>query len=95
MLNLAPLRTCCPRVESILSKSKILLVKDIEKLDSVQGFPLKVCLKSWDGPYSDYLQACNLPHLVDRRKMLCLMYLYKAVNGYVVNSNGATIEPYI
>ena len=68
------------------------LVKDIEKLDSVQEFALKVCLKSWDGSYSDHLQACNLPHLVDRRKMLCLMYLYKAVNGYVVNSNGAAIE---
>ena len=61
------------------------LVKDIQKLESIQRFALKVCLKSWDGSYSDHLQACNLPHLVDRRKMLCLMYLYKAVNGYVVN----------
>ena len=68
------------------------LVKDIQKLESIQRFALKVCLKSWDGSYSDHLQACNLPHLVDRRKMLCLMYLYKAVNGYVVNPDSAPIE---
>ena len=67
-------------------------LKDIQKLESIQRFALKVCLKS---SYSDYLQACNLPHLVDRRKILCLMYFYKAVNGYVVNLNSAPIKPRI
>ena len=71
------------------------LIKDIQKLESIQRFALKVCLKSWDGSYSEHLQICNLPDLVDRRKMLCLIYLYKAVNGYVVNSNSTPIEPRI
>ena len=68
-----------------------------QKLESIQRFALKVCLKSWDGSYSDHLQACNLPHLIDRRKMLCLMYLYKAVNGYIVNPDSAPnvyVQPY-
>ena len=71
------------------------LIKDIQKLESIQRFALKVCLKSWDGSYSEHLQICNLPDLVDRRKMLCLIYLYKAVNGYVVKSKGTPIEPCI
>ena len=71
------------------------LAKDVQKLESIQKFALKVCLKSWDGSYGDHLQACSLPHLVERRKFLCLMYLYKAVNGYVVNPNSAPIEPRI
>ena len=42
------------------------LVKDVQKLKSIQRFALKVCLKSWDGSYSDHLQVCNLPCLADR-----------------------------
>ena len=69
------------------------LIKDIQKLESIQRFALKVCLKSWDGNYSEHLCACKLPCLADRRKMLCLMYLYKAINGYVVSPSHAPIMP--
>ena len=46
------------------------LVKDTQKLESIQRFALKVCLKNRDGSYSDHLQVCNLPHHVDRWKMM-------------------------
>lgn len=68
-------------------------IKDVQKLESIQRFALKVCLKSWNGSYSDHLQTSNLPSLVDRRKILCLMYLYKAINGHVVTPNNAPLEP--
>ena len=84
-----------PHLEYVVPVWNPYLKKDIQKLESVQRFALKVCLKSWDGSYSDHLQACNLPCLMDRRKMLCLMYLYKAVNRYVINPNNAPLEPRI
>ena len=85
-----------PHREYAVPVWKPYLKKDVQKLESIQRFALKVCLKSWDGFYSDHLQACNkLPCLTDRRKMLCSMYLYKAGNGYVVNPNNVPLEPRI
>ena len=84
-----------PHLEYAAPVWNLYLKKDVQKLESIQKFALKLCLKSWDGSYSDHLQACNLPCLTDRRKMLCLMYLYKAVNGHVVNPINAPLEPRI
>ena len=83
--NSAPSRICYFSVEPVPQ----------QKLESIQKFALKICLKSWDRSYHDNLQACNLPSLADRRKMLCLVYLYKAINGYVVTPNNAPLEPRI
>ena len=84
-----------PHLEYAVSVWNPYLKKDEQKLESIQKFALKICLKSWDRSYSDNLQACNLPSLADRRKMLCLVYLYKAINGYVVTPNNAPLEPRI
>ena len=60
------------------------LSKDIKKLESVQKFALKMCLKSWDSSYDDLFDASKLPHLSTRRKCLCLLYFYKAINGLII-----------
>ena len=60
------------------------LAKDIKKLESVQNFALRMCMKRWDSSYEDLLDASNLTRLSTRRKFLCLMYFYKAVNGLII-----------
>ena len=57
------------------------LIKDIDQLESIQKFALKVCFKQWDSSYSDLLQSSNLPTLSHRRKYLGLCYFYKLVNN--------------
>ena len=57
------------------------LVKDIQKLESVQKFALKMCSKNWGSSYSENLEACSLPELTSRRKYLSLCYFYKLANG--------------
>ena len=57
------------------------LIKDINSLESVQKFALKVCLKQWDTPYHQLLSQACLPDLSTRRKHLSLCYFYKLING--------------
>ena len=57
------------------------LIKDIQKLESVQRFALKMCCKSWSSSYSENLQQSSLPELSFRRKYLSLSYFYNLVNG--------------
>ena len=57
------------------------LVKDIDQLENIQKFALKICFKQWDSSYSDLLQSSNLPTLANRRKYLGLCYLYKLINN--------------
>ena len=59
------------------------LVKDIDQLENVQKFALKICFKQWDSSYSDLLQSSNLPTLANRRKYLGLCYLYKLIIMYL------------
>ena len=56
------------------------LKKDIERLEGVQKFGLKVSLKQWRCGYEDLLQLANLPTLASRRKHLKLCLLYSMVN---------------
>ena len=65
------------------------LLKDIHKLEAVQKFALKVCLKRWDSSYSELLVLSGIPKLAYRRKLLCLAYFYKAVNGHVTLPDGS------
>ena len=51
------------------------LLKDIHKLEAVQTFALKVCLKRWDSSYSELLDLSGVPKLADRRKVLFNMLL--------------------
>ena len=57
------------------------LVKDIQKLESVQKLALKMCRKTWDSSYADNLQLFSLPELSSRRKYLSLSYFYNLING--------------
>jgi hypothetical protein len=67
------------------------LLKDIQKLEAVQKFALKVCLKRWDSGYSELLDVSGLPKLADRRKCLCLMYFFKAVNDHITLPDGIIV----
>ena len=51
------------------------LAKDIDKLEKVQKFGLKICLKSWDNDYYDLLELADLPTLENRRMYLKLSVL--------------------
>ena len=57
------------------------LVKDIQKLESVQKLALKMCRKTWDSSYAGNLQLFSLPELSSRRKYLSLSYFYNLING--------------
>ena len=53
------------------------LVKDIEALEKVQRFGLRMCLKQWDLNQEQLLQASNVVSLSDRRTHAKLSHFYK------------------
>jgi hypothetical protein len=56
------------------------LVKDVEKLEKVQKFALRLCVKQWDLDYSSLLFVCNVPTLATWRKYFNLCTMYKIIN---------------
>ena len=56
------------------------LVKDVEKLEGVQKFELRICLKKWELDYSSLLLISNLPTLANGRKYFKLCTMFKIVN---------------
>ena len=54
---------------------------DIAKLENVQKFALRVCLKSWDMSYDDLLSNSKLSSLRKRRLLASLCHLYKIIRG--------------
>ena len=60
------------------------LHKDIELLESVQKFAVKVCTKCWREPYNHLRNLLKLPLLKDRRTKLKLTMVYKCLNGLTV-----------
>ena len=58
------------------------LIKDINKLENVQKFAIKMCLKQWDLGYQDLLDLSQFPTLKNRRLYLKLCTLYKIMHGY-------------
>ena len=56
------------------------LRKDIDLIEDVQKYGLKVCLKSWSANYSELLERSHLPTLQARRREAKLCHLYKIVN---------------
>ena len=45
---------------------------EIEAIENVQKFALRMCTKSWDSDYDNLLTVTNLPSLKDRRTQACL-----------------------
>ena len=63
-----------PHLEYAVQAWDPFLSKNIQKLELVQKFALKMCCKSWNSTYSEILQQSSLPTLSFRRKYLCLSY---------------------
>jgi len=55
------------------------LKSEIESLENIQKFALRVCFKSWDSEYNELLRVANLPPLHKRRAQLSLRHLYKII----------------
>ena len=54
---------------------------DINSLESVQRFALKVCSQQWDAGYNELLDMFRLPSLQNRRLYIKFCYLFKIVHG--------------
>ena len=57
------------------------ILKDVEKLENVQKFALRLCVKQWDLDYTSLLFICDLPTLAARRQYFSLCTMYKIVNN--------------
>ena len=69
------------------------LIKDMNKLENVERFALRVCTKHWSLSYADLIEKCNLVDLRTRRSHLSLSHLHKIINGDCIFPN-APIAPY-
>ena len=54
---------------------------EIDTLESVQKYALRICLKSWDSNYAELLAAADLPSLQKRCIPITVCHLYKIVNS--------------
>ena len=68
------------------------LKKDIELIEDVQKFALKVCTKSWDASYSRLLETSHLPSMKTRRQYAKLCNLFKIINGLTFHPNAPTMD---
>ena len=57
------------------------LLKDINSVENVQKYGLKMCLKSWDLGYQELLHLTQIPTLENRRIYLKLCTLFKIIHG--------------
>lgn len=57
------------------------LIKDINKLENVQKFALRACIKQWNLPYEDLIEKCQVPELSIWRNHLSLSLLHKVISG--------------
>ena len=67
------------------------LAQDINMLENVQKFGLRVSSKQWDTGYSELLNMCNLSTLENRRLYLKLCHLFKIVNGLCYFPSGVIV----
>lgn len=56
------------------------LAKDVEALEKVQRFALRMCLKNWSLDHDQLYQRSQVPHLSLRRSNAKLVHLFKIVN---------------
>ena len=55
------------------------LQRDIQQLENVQKFGLRVCTKLWQSDYSELLELTGVPSLASRRLYSCLCCVYKII----------------
>ena len=54
---------------------------DIDKLEAVQNFALKLISRRWDLGYEEMLSIANVPRLGERRQHLKLAQVFKIIHG--------------
>ena len=81
-----------PHLEYATAAWDPFLMKDIELLENVQKFALRVCTKSWDSNYSSLLEISHLPSLQTRRLHTKLCNLFKITNGLTFHPNAPTLN---
>ena len=69
-----------PHLECLSAVWNPYLKGEIEALEKVQKYALKVCTKSWDASYEDLLSKASLPSLQRRRIQTSLCHLFKIIN---------------
>ena len=69
------------------------LTKDINCLEKVQKFALKICSKHYHEPYQNLLEYYKIPSLQNRRLFLCLCTFHSFVNGLVYLPNETFLPP--
>ena len=72
-----------PHLEYCSSVWDPYLIKDVEALEKVQRFGLRVCLKKWDLDQEQLLHAAGVVSLSDRRAHAKLSHLFKLVNRLI------------
>ena len=60
------------------------LARDVDALEKVQRFALRVCLKNWSSDHNQLYIQSQIPALSDRRKQCRLSHLFKIVNDLTV-----------
>ena len=55
--------------------------KDINSLENIQKFALRVCCKNWNLGYSELLDVCKVPSLENQRLYWKLSHMFKIVNN--------------
>ena len=81
-----------PHVEYASQVWSPYLLKDIQRLEAVQKFALKVCFKCWDsGNYYNFLRMAQLPDPKVCRDYLNLCYFFKLIHGIFVFPNNPLV----
>ena len=76
------LLTVHPHMEYPCSVWDPYLKKNIDAIEHVQKFALKVCQKDWHSDYDTLLNSANVPPLAARRKALKLRQLFSIIQGH-------------
>ena len=69
------------------------LVKDINLLEKVQKFALRICKKNYDESYQYLLDHFQIPSLQDRRLFLSLCTFYCIVNKFMFFPTESVLPP--
>ena len=54
---------------------------EVDALEKVQKFALRMCTKQWSSNYDELFTSTNLPSLEERRTQASLCHLYKIIRG--------------